>query len=437
MAVSGYRPWEVNQLRILPAMLFELRLTFSSFVSALVLVLALVGAARLTLLCEVKAYNSNTQSTDVGIVDYKSHVAAGHHPPEPLNNLRLILLGDSVTRYQYLSLAYFLRHGQWFDPDVTINNLVNSHSFHNALHPDEDWNEFFLQSNRMLYPMEVCDCLRSRNGEILLERRYFYDSNNNNMVVYINMNGNETHPGRGYYGRLNPREIYGNNFHNLVGLPFGVMMDTTDVSNDVGAIRWEYSTWGEVIRNHIGSLDLTFNMTTVGDELQPANAHVILNAGLHPHDFRSMAEAQELLDSLDLVGLPGTWKTTTYAKDYIVKHQENLLNFERSETQEAMSNTVVVSGHNSSMDHVSIPNSLSPHVRKTDTSMCQALGRCFNLSWMALLRPSLYFDNLHYSEPVYRICNEDFLDQLGQLPTGYAKLDRSTVLVDITATKTP
>ena len=93
---------------------------------------------------------------------------------QPLRNLRLVFLGDSVTRYQYLSLAYFVRHKRWFDPNVTVNNLVNAHSFHHPLHPDEDWNEFFLQSNRLLHPLEICDCLRSRDGNTVLERRYFY-----------------------------------------------------------------------------------------------------------------------------------------------------------------------------------------------------------------------------------------------------------------------
>jgi hypothetical protein len=70
--------------------------------------------------------------------------------PRP-RNLRLAFLGDSVTRYQYLSLAYFLRWGRWFDPDTIKNHLVDAHSFRHPYHPDQDWNEFFLQSNRLLY----------------------------------------------------------------------------------------------------------------------------------------------------------------------------------------------------------------------------------------------------------------------------------------------
>jgi hypothetical protein len=346
--------------------------------------------------------------------------------PEQPRNLRLVFLGDSLTRYQYLSLAYFLRHGQWFDPDISVHNLVDAHSFHHPLHPDDDWNEFFLQSNRMLYPMEVCDCLRSRNGEILVERRYFYDSVNNNMAVYINMNGNKTNPGRGYYGRLKPQNIFGPNFKNLVGLPFGMSMNMTDVGNSSSSIQWEYATWGEVIRHHVGALNLNFNMTYANiaaetTRRQPSNSYVILNAGLHPHDFQNPIAAQDVRDALEDINLPGTWKTTTYAKDYVLKYQKSRKQAEWNGTDDASFTR---------MNKSAAVAMQSSHVTESDISMCHALGRCFNLSWTARLKPSLYFDDLHFLEPVYRIVNEDFLHQLGQLPPGYVKLNRATVTLE-------
>jgi hypothetical protein len=221
-------------------------------------------------------------------------------------NLRLVFLGDSLTRYQYLSLCYFLRHGRWLDPAAVVNNLVNAHSFHHPLHPDDDWNEFFLQSNRMLYPAESCDCIRSRNGEILVERRYFYDDVRNNMVAYINMNGNQTNVGHGYYGRLDAETIYGPNFANLVGLPFGLNMnETSSRYSRATAIQWEFHDWSGVIRNHVGHLNLTYKRK---DGRVP---HVILNAGLHPHNFNDTDAANDVADALTEIGWRGIWKTTT------------------------------------------------------------------------------------------------------------------------------
>jgi hypothetical protein len=88
------------------------------------------------------------------------------------------LSGRFRHRYQYLSLAYFLRWGRWFDRYYQ-NHLVDAHSFRHPYHPDQDWNEFFLQSNHLLYPAESCDCQRSSSSQQdhkhvwAIERRYF------------------------------------------------------------------------------------------------------------------------------------------------------------------------------------------------------------------------------------------------------------------------
>jgi hypothetical protein len=39
----------------------------------------------------------------------------------PPRDLWIAFIGDSVTRYQYLSFVYFLRWGRWFDPEETPN----------------------------------------------------------------------------------------------------------------------------------------------------------------------------------------------------------------------------------------------------------------------------------------------------------------------------
>jgi len=319
-------------------------------------------------------------------------------------NLRLVFLGDSVTRYQYLSLAYFLRHGRWFDHNITDhNNLVNAHSFHHSMHPDEDWNEFFWQSNRMLYPMEACDCLRSWDGNVLVERRYFFDKENNNMMVYINMNGNERNPGRGYYGRLNPASIFGPNFETLAGFPFGMNVDMLEAPNTTLSKawkNWEYSTWGDLIRHHVGNLNLDYDANAkkaIRRSHKPQfEAHIILNAGLHPHDFGTDPLAEDdIRFALKDINLPGTWKTTTYSREQVLDYQQ---------TGDA------------------------PEVRMSDINMCAVLGSCFDVSWTADMRPELYFDNLHFSEPLYRILNEEYLDQLGLLPQNYRKYNRTKVL---------
>jgi len=93
----------------------------------------------------------------------------------------------------------------------------------------------------------------------------------------------------------------------------------------------------------------------------------------------------------------GIWKTTTYTLAEITSNVRDSTSFESNDYSDAL--------------------------------MCQLLGECLNLTWMAHLKPELYFDNLHFVEPVYRILNEDLLQVLGKLPDGYDRLDRSAVLL--------
>ena len=61
--------------------------------------------------------------------------------------------------------------------------------------------------------------------------------------------------------------------------------------------------------------------------------------------------------------------------------------------------------------------------------MCKQLHGCFDMSWTSKLNPSLYYDQYHFAEPVYRVLNEELLTQLNKLPAEYKKLDRSLVTV--------
>ena len=308
--------------------------------------------------------------------------------PRP-RNLSLVFVGDSLSRFQYLSLAYFLRHGRWWDllPHDALNNLVSAHSFHHPHHPHDDWNEFFLQSNRLLYPMEICDCQRAQNiTQTTIERRYFYDKTRNNRLVYIHLNGNETHGSWGYYGRLHPETVFAE-FESLVGM----VNETNPTNNDratsanatTNKFAWEYGSWGDILRYHVGALGLCRH-----ENNSTSSCRVILNAGLHPNDFSDTDAVEDVAEALRSIHTAGVWKTTTYAV--------------------------------SDVRHVTLGS---------DKLMCAALGDCFNLSWTARVLPEFYVDRYHFHEPVYRILNEELLQHLQALPSNYPPLlHRSVVL---------
>ncbi|KAL7568522.1 hypothetical protein ACA910_002640 [Epithemia clementina (nom. ined.)] len=325
--------------------------------------------------------------------------------PRP-RNLRLVFVGDSLTRYQYLSLAYWLRYGRWFDPSVYPNNLVNAHSFHHNFHPSDDWNEFFIQSNRMLQPNELCDCSRQENLHVAVERRYFREDIRNNTLVYINVSGESTLGHNGLYGRVDPHRVFPNNNDNRQQeqQQQGTFRSGL-IADDETENEWEFRNWGDLIRRHVGRLNMG-----------GPSAVAILNAGLHPHRFDDSLRTVSLKVALEDVGIMGVWKTTTFRKD-----QLSVLS---SENNNNNNNNNDYNSREKQQDLRQPYSQMSP----IDQQMCSIMDDCLDLSWMAQLNPDLYYDNLHFNEPVYRILNEELLSKLHLLPANYQPLDRSIVL---------
>ncbi|KAL3927231.1 MAG: hypothetical protein SGARI_005381 [Bacillariaceae sp.] len=76
--------------------------------------------------------------------------------------LRLVFVGDSVDRYQYLSLVYYLRWGFWFsdDPNGEKSGAPPMKSFLFHEKDGGSWNDYFADSAAVLSPYETCDCYR-------------------------------------------------------------------------------------------------------------------------------------------------------------------------------------------------------------------------------------------------------------------------------------
>lgn len=327
--------------------------------------------------------------------------------PRP-NGLRLIFVGDSLTRYQYLSLAYWLRHGRWFDPSIYPKNLVNAHSFRDSSRPENDWNEFFQQSNNMLQPNELCDCIRRSHEEVAVERRYFRDDIRDNTLVYINVSGENTPGHEGLYGRVDPSRVFSQSKtpqegHHL--LRSGLLAE-----NEIGN-EWEYANWGELIRHHVGALNLG------------PSAVAILNAGLHEHRFHDSLRTVSLKEALEDASIKGVWKTTTFAKDQVL----SMIIKEQAERSMTKSFSALY-WKSSTANQKEKENKEENKMTLIDQEMCFLMDDCFDLSWMIDLNPDLYYDNLHFNEPVYRILNEELLTQLNLLPVTYEALDRSIIL---------
>jgi hypothetical protein len=110
---------------------------------------------------------------DVDLVDRIDHGFAR----SCLSGSSILFIGDSLTRYQYLSLVHYLATGLWTS-EHPRNEVEREHN---------SWEDFYqTTTQRNLY--EVCDCHREKGawgivGPKTVENRYF--SWNNISITYI------------------------------------------------------------------------------------------------------------------------------------------------------------------------------------------------------------------------------------------------------------
>lgn len=176
-----------------------------------------------------------------------------------LRDIQMVLIGDSVMRYQYLSLAFRLKYGFWFDETMWYYNLVNERSFDDPYH-NHTWGEFLFHTHQILQPHEVtCDCHRKPVAAMLqvVENRYYHDPVRNNSLEFFLAYGH-TSP---LSGRLLPHQVW-NQTNEWQKLAF---------SKFQGRV-WKHHDWSDAIRHHVQLLN-------------PQPRHIVMNAGLWSHKF--------------------------------------------------------------------------------------------------------------------------------------------------------
>lgn len=82
-----------------------------------------------------------------------------------LERRHVVFIGDSLSRYQYLSLVHFLEYGTWEEPDAPGKSITYREGW------GEDWNDFYRLSSEHLRGHEQCDCFRGRMPWV--ENRYY------------------------------------------------------------------------------------------------------------------------------------------------------------------------------------------------------------------------------------------------------------------------
>ncbi len=194
-------------------------------------------------------------------------------------NINIAFMGDSLTRYQYLDLVYFLSHnGTWVSPEDNPNMVFEK------THPD--WNSFYEFTNTMLKPYETCDCFRNEgliNHNIFIENRYFRDSRNNNTVTYLQKFGDK---------------------------PFKTSWDVSDIHNHHELVKDINNV--SIVR-HFGWIDTVKQFVC---KMSPKPSHFIFNSGLwKDSDLSDLNMQLEVVRALRDCDIMSIYKTTTIVRN--------------------------------------------------------------------------------------------------------------------------
>ena len=88
-------------------------------------------------------------------------------------NTHILFAGDSTTRYQYLQLAFALRHGVENEHDGA-RSINSERSWPGKKNPSTRWGVFTNGTSAILAPHELCDCYRSTTDARGFQHRYFH-----------------------------------------------------------------------------------------------------------------------------------------------------------------------------------------------------------------------------------------------------------------------
>ena len=240
-----------------------------------------------------------------------------------LSNVHIVFFGDSVTRYQYLSLVYYAYKDTWY-PDRQGQDLVNEHTFNN-------WNSFYNYSTLIFDGKLKCDCFHPESTEYnrIVENRYYQDRQNNLYLTFIQKFGNLA--AQGYLK-------HDSAFND----------DTPPYTrhSKMDPVIWTHD-WVETIRQHIA-------------KLKPKPDYIVLNAGLWVNNFNDRSYLQAIRQALDDSHIIGIYRTTTRPRT----SSDPNLSFSDKLACEVFQYCLDITGYTASLDpsHYWDPNHFYSHV---------------------------------------------------------------------------
>jgi len=190
-------------------------------------------------------------------------------------HLHLAIIGDSISRFQYMALVHYLHYGVHIRNEDKPKKL----SFKDkqlAPGPNDKYHDF----SKVLLPGEQCDCYRLKEWKpkVFVDNRYYYDPIRNNSLSFLLKYGHmEAH------GHWPPEDVH----------------KAHEMSFEEGNYSWS-GNWSVAI-GHLA-------------KIRPKPEYVIFNAGHHPHHMRMANVQDDIVQTLNENGFVGIYKSTTCKK---------------------------------------------------------------------------------------------------------------------------
>ena len=96
-----------------------------------------------------------------------------------LRDRHVLLLGDSLTRYQYFSLVQFLELGAWRVGQRGRSEVEHMYGWRGG------FNGLFAGANARFRGREICDCFRGGKGSTVFENHYYHNAEANVRISYM------------------------------------------------------------------------------------------------------------------------------------------------------------------------------------------------------------------------------------------------------------
>ena len=199
-----------------------------------------------------------------------------------MDNQHIVMIGDCLMRYQYLSLVYLLTKNTFIDPKVRPN-ILNEKDFKG------NWINFYKTTNDLFAPNEHCDCFRKPNidegAKDVYENRYYFNKERNISISYLQYFGDREQ----FSGHWQPSDEVSRHYHKPP--------DAEYVKP-----KWVYHSLEKL-------------MSKIAAKLVPKPSVLMLNTGHWPHNWTDISHTHRVMSLAVSLFDRVIYKTTNYNKN--------------------------------------------------------------------------------------------------------------------------